>query len=65
MIRSGMKGQRFVAVFLLGCVAFNYPLLYLFNTRSDFFGVPLLYAYIFFAWAVIVLLLALIAERSR
>jgi hypothetical protein len=65
MIRSGMKGQRFVAVFLLGCVAFNYPLLYLFNTRSDLFGVPLLYAYVFFAWAVLVLLIALVAERSR
>jgi hypothetical protein len=60
-----MKGQRFVAVFLLGCVAFNYPLLYLFNTRSDLFGVPLLYAYVFFAWAVLVLLIALVAERSR
>jgi hypothetical protein len=65
MIRSGMKGQRFVAVFLLGCVAFNYPLLYLFNTRSDLLGVPLLYVYVFFAWAVVVLMLALVAERSR
>lgn len=65
MIRSGMKGQRFVAVFLLGCAAFNYPFLYLFNTRGQMFGVPLLYAYIFIAWAVLVLLLALVAERSR
>jgi hypothetical protein len=65
MIRSGMKGQRFVAVFLLGCVAFNYPLLYLFNTPTTLFGVPLLYVYIFVAWGVLVLLLALIAERSR
>jgi hypothetical protein len=56
-----MKGQRFVAVFLFGCVAFNYPFLYLF-TRGDVFGVPLLYVYIFVAWAVVVLMLALIAE---
>jgi hypothetical protein len=65
MIRSGVKGQRFVAVFLLGCVVFNYPFLYLFNTRGEIFGVPLLYAYIFMAWAAVVLLLALVAERSR
>jgi hypothetical protein len=65
MIRSGMKGQRFAAVFLLGCVAFNYPFLYLFNTQGHVFGVPLLYAYVFLAWAVVVLLLALVAERSR
>ncbi len=60
-----IRSQRLVALFLLGCSLFNYPLLYLFNTRSDLFGVPLLYAYVFFAWAVIVVLLALIAERSR
>jgi hypothetical protein len=54
-----------MAVFLFGCVAFNYPFLYLFNTRGDVFGVPLLYAYIFIAWAVVVLVLALVAERSR
>lgn len=65
MIRSGTKGQRFVAIFLLGSVAFNYPFLYLFNTRSEIFGVPLLYAYVFMAWAGVVLLLALVAERSR
>lgn len=65
MTRSGIKGQRFTAVFLFGCVAFNYPFLYLFNTRGEVFGVPLLYAYIFIAWAVVVLVLALVAERSR
>lgn len=65
MIRSGMKGPRFVAIFLLGCVAFNYPLLYLFNNRGELFGIPLLYAYIFLAWAALVGLLVLVAEGSR
>jgi acetyl-CoA carboxylase carboxyltransferase component len=65
MIRSGIKGQRFVAVFLVGCAAFNFPLLYLFNTRGTLFGVPLLYAYIFIAWAMLIVLLMLVAERSR
>ena len=65
MIRSGIKGQRFAAIFLLGCVAFNYPLLSLFNSRDTLLGVPLLYAYIFGIWAVLIALLALVAERSR
>jgi hypothetical protein len=65
MIRSGIKGQRFVAVFLVGCAAFNFPLLYLFNTRGTLFGVPALYAYIFIAWAMLIVLLMLVAERSR
>jgi len=64
MIRSGIKGQRFVAVFLFGCVAFNFPLLYLFNTRGTLFGIPVLYAYIFIAWAMLIVLLMLVAERS-
>jgi hypothetical protein len=65
MIRSGIKGQRFVAVFLLGCAAFNFPLLYLFNTRGTVFGIPVLYAYLFIAWAGLIALLMLVAERSR
>jgi hypothetical protein len=65
MIRSGIKGQRFAAIFLLGCVALNYPLLYLFNTRDVLFGIPLLYAYIFGVWVVLIALLALVSERSR
>jgi hypothetical protein len=60
-----VKGPRFVAVFLLGLLLFNYPLLALFNRPATFFGIPLLYAYIFVAWAVLVGLLALVVERTR
>ncbi len=46
MIRSNVKSQRLVAVFLLGMVLFNYPLLALFNSAAEAFGIPLLYAYL-------------------
>ncbi|MGQ0509467.1 MAG: hypothetical protein ACT4P9_02530 [Betaproteobacteria bacterium] len=65
MERDEAKGQRLVALFILGCLLFNYPVLSLFNVASDAFGVPLLYAFIFAAWAVLVALMALAVESRR
>ena len=59
------KGQRLVALFILGCLLFNYPVLSLFNVANEVFGVPLLYAYIFAAWALLVALMALAVESRR
>jgi predicted permease len=65
MFRSAVKGQRLVVVFLLGVVLFNYPLLALFNRTADIAGVPVIYVYIFGAWALLIGLAALVIERSR
>ncbi|HYA20629.1 MAG TPA: hypothetical protein VEG25_08305 [Burkholderiales bacterium] len=64
MIPSSIKGQRLVALFLLGCLLFNYPLLYLFNSSREIFGIPLLYAYIFAAWAMLIGLMAWVVEGT-
>ena len=64
-MRTTMKGPRLVTVFLLGVLLFNYPLLALFNRTVLVFGVPLLYAYIFVAWALLIGLAALVVEHSR
>ena len=34
------KGQRFVALCMLGMLLFNYPILALFNVPGTLFGVP-------------------------
>jgi hypothetical protein len=65
MFRSVIKTQRLVAVFLLGLLLFNYPLLALFNRAAETFGIPVVYVYIFCAWALVIGLLALVTERSR
>ncbi len=65
MPRSPIKLQRLVAVFLLGMLMLNYPLLPLFNERGTLFGVPALYAYIFIAWGVLIALMGAVVERSR
>jgi len=57
-----VKGQRLIALFVLGCLLFNYPVLSLFNIAAEFIGVPVLYAYIFAAWALLVALMALVVE---
>jgi hypothetical protein len=57
-------GQRLVALLVLGWMLFNYPLLALFNDGRTWLGVPLLYAYLFGAWALFIGLLAWIVERK-
>jgi len=62
MIRPNLKGQRLVALFLLGCLLFNYPLLSLFTGDTRIWGIPLVYVYLFSAWSVLIAAMALIVE---
>lgn len=57
--------QRLAAVFLLGCLLLNYPFLSLFNKPGEISDVPLLYIYIFAAWAVLITLMAYVIEKRR
>ncbi len=59
------RGQRFVALCILGVLLFNYPVLALFNVPGTIFGVPVLYAYLFVAWGALVGLLAILAGKDR
>ena len=63
--KRGQRGQRLVCIFLLGVVLFNFPLLALFNVGGSVFGVPVLFAYLFLAWAVLILLMYLAIERPQ
>ncbi|MFC5302817.1 hypothetical protein [Azospira restricta] len=63
MNKPNIKAQRLAAVFVLGCLLFNYPLLALFNRDELFAGVPLLFVYAYAAWVLLIALLALIVER--
>jgi len=59
------KSQRFIALCALGLLLFNYPILALFNVSGTVLGVPVLYAYIFIVWAVLIALMAMLAESVR
>ncbi len=58
------RAQRLVALCMLGFVLFNYPVLAIFNVPGAVLGIPILYAYIFVAWALLIALMALVIERS-
>jgi len=60
---SGLTGQRLTALLLLGVLLFNYPLLQLFARDGSVLGVPLIYCYVFCAWAALIGLMVLVVER--
>lgn len=63
MNKQNVKGERLIALFMLGNVLFNYPLLALFNQPVMPGGMPLLYLYVFGAWAALIALLAITVEK--
>ncbi len=58
------RNERLVALCLLGALLFNYPMLALFNRATLAAGIPLVYAYIFAAWALLIALIALVVRRG-
>jgi len=63
MIKRDATHERLVALFALGIVLLVPPVLVVFNRTERVLGVPLLYLYLFSAWAVLIALAALIARR--
>ena len=59
------KGQRLIALCLLGFLLFNYPILALFHQPTAVLGIPVLYAWIFCAWAVLIALMAWVVEKRE
>ena len=56
------RSPRLVAVAILGLVLFSYPLLAVFDVPVLVLGVPLLWAYLFAAWALVIALVALLTK---
>ena len=63
-MRNEDRGKRLIAVFLLGLVLINFPLLAVVEAGQRRFGLPPLFLYLFGAWVGLILLLALIVERG-
>jgi hypothetical protein len=64
MANRAVQAQRLVALFVLGWLLFSFPLLSLFNTAGTVFGIPVLYAWLFGAWAALIVVMLLVVERS-
>ena len=61
MHRSTLTRQRLVLVFLAGVLLFFSPILSLFDRQVVWLGVPVLYLYLFGAWALLIAVTAWIA----
>jgi hypothetical protein len=55
--------QRLVAVFFGGVLLLFSPVLTLFDRVGLWFGVPVLYVYLFTVWAALIAVMAWITER--
>jgi hypothetical protein len=62
MSKPSLRTNRIVALFLLACLLFNYPVLALFNVGATAAGVPVLYVYLFAAWSLVIALAAVVIE---
>ncbi|MEM8599500.1 MAG: hypothetical protein AAGF99_06245 [Bacteroidota bacterium] len=60
-----MRRQRLTALFVLGALLLNYPLLTLASRAETVLGVPVLYVYLFAVWTGLVGLAAWTVERRR
>lgn len=59
------KIQRLLGLFALGCITLNYPLLALFSKITLWFGIPLLYLYLFGLWILYIIAIAIVTERKK
>lgn len=65
MPASYRNNAQLVVLIILGCLALNYPLLALFSKSATWFGVPVLYFYIFSFWTLFIVLLAISLESRK
>ena len=61
---DSLRSTRMVAVAALALLLFNFPLLTLFDVDVLVLGVPLLWAYLFVAWAVVIAVVAWVARDA-
>jgi len=57
------RGGRLAAVAALGLLLFSYPLMAVFDVPATVFGVPVLWAYLFGVWGMIIAVVALTVRR--
>ena len=62
MKKSGIQGERLVGLFMLAVLLINPPLILIFDRPTTLAGLPILYLYLFVAWAALIALLVVVSE---
>ena len=63
LARRRRAGERLAALFIVGVVLLNFPLLSLLHGRGPVAGIPALYAYLFLVWAALAGATGLVLRR--
>jgi hypothetical protein len=61
---KGLLAQRLAALFAAGWLAFNFPLLGIWDRDASVFGIPLFPAALFLLWLALIAVLAWWMERA-
>ena len=62
---DSLRSARMVAVAALALLLFGFPLMALFDVDVRVLGVPLLWAYLFIAWGVVVAVVAWVVRDAE
>lgn len=64
-IMGNDRNSKLVGIFLLFALLLNFPIIGIFSDNGVFVGIPSLYFYLFFAWAVLIVLLYLMSNNRE
>ena len=62
-MKKRLGQQRLLALFAAGLLAFNFPLLALWDVDARLLGLPLFPAALFLVWALLIAVLGVVSER--
>jgi len=64
-VNDSLRSARMVAVAALALLLFGFPLMALFDVDVRVLGVPLLWAYLFASWGVVVAVVAWVVRDAE
>ena len=64
-MNDSLRSARMVAVAALALLLFGFPLMALFDVNVRVLGVPLLWAYLFVSWGVVVAVVAWVVRDAE
>ena len=65
MKQQSKRWERLAALFVVGLLALNFPVMALFDKQVMVAGIPLLYVFLFVTWLLLIAASGWIIERRR
>ena len=59
------RHSKLVGIFLLFAILLNFPIIGIFNEDGMLLGIPSLYFYLFLIWALLIIVMYLMSDRTH